>query len=102
MAALTGVMLIEKTSRYGRRLVPIVGVALLAWGGLILLRPGAVTAHAGEVHAPAITAYAIIGIGVIGIGVTAVAMQRRRGRVPRRKPRRASRSSDPTMEPMYP
>ncbi len=40
MAALTGVMLIEKTARRGRRLVPLVGVALLAWGTLTLLHPG--------------------------------------------------------------
>lgn len=52
MAALTGVMLVEKTSRYGRRLVPLVGVVLLAWGALVLLRPAAVAAHAGELHAP--------------------------------------------------
>ncbi|MBA2518039.1 MAG: DUF2182 domain-containing protein [Chloroflexia bacterium] len=39
MAALTGVMLIEKTSRQGRRLVPLVGGALLLWGALILLHP---------------------------------------------------------------
>jgi predicted metal-binding membrane protein len=36
MAALTGVMLVEKTSRRGRRLVPLVGLALLASGGLML------------------------------------------------------------------
>jgi predicted metal-binding membrane protein len=39
MAALTGVMLIEKTSRNGRRLVPLVGGVLLVWGALILLQP---------------------------------------------------------------
>jgi hypothetical protein len=40
MAALTGVMLIEKTAIRGRQLVPLVGGALLIWGGLILLQPG--------------------------------------------------------------
>lgn len=39
MAGLTGVMLIEKTARRGRRLVPLVGGALLLWGVLILLQP---------------------------------------------------------------
>ena len=38
MMALTGVMVVEKTSRQGRRLVPIVGTTLLVWGGLIALR----------------------------------------------------------------
>jgi predicted metal-binding membrane protein len=40
MVGLTGVMVIEKTSRHGRRLAPLVGVALLIWGALILLQPG--------------------------------------------------------------
>ena len=40
MAALTGVMLIEKTSRWGRRLAPAVGVVLLVWGALVLAQPG--------------------------------------------------------------
>ncbi len=40
MSVLTGVMLIEKTARWGRRLVPLVGVALLAWGAIVLLQPG--------------------------------------------------------------
>lgn len=40
MAALTGVMLIEKTSRRGRRLVPLVGATLLLWGALVVLQPG--------------------------------------------------------------
>lgn len=39
MAGLTGVMLIEKTTRRGQRLVPVVGGALLLWGVLILLQP---------------------------------------------------------------
>jgi predicted metal-binding membrane protein len=80
MAALTGVMLVEKTSQYGRRLVPIIGVALMAWGTLILLRPGAVTAHAGEVHASADFADPIIGVAVIGMAVAVLAMQRRNRR----------------------
>jgi predicted metal-binding membrane protein len=40
MAGLTGVMVIEKTVPWGRRLAPLVGAALLAWGGLLLLVPG--------------------------------------------------------------
>lgn len=40
MSALTGLMLIEKTARWGRRLVPLVGVALLGWGAIVLLQPG--------------------------------------------------------------
>lgn len=40
MAALTGVMLIEKTARWGRRLVPVTGVALVAWGGILLVLEG--------------------------------------------------------------
>jgi predicted metal-binding membrane protein len=40
MAVLTGVMVIEKTMPWGRRLVPVVGVVLLTWGGLVLVRPG--------------------------------------------------------------
>ncbi len=40
MAALTGVMLIEKTARQGRRLVPVVGASLLLWGVLVVLQPG--------------------------------------------------------------
>ena len=38
MLALTGVMVVEKTSRHGRRLVPIVGTTLLVWGGLLVVR----------------------------------------------------------------
>lgn len=38
MVAIGGVMLIEKTSRRGRRLMPFIGVALLIWGGLVLLQ----------------------------------------------------------------
>jgi predicted metal-binding membrane protein len=39
MAALTGVMVIEKTHRHGRRLASIVGIVLLVSGGLVLLQP---------------------------------------------------------------
>jgi predicted metal-binding membrane protein len=39
MAALTGIMVIEKTNRHGRRLASIVGIALLIWGGLVLMQP---------------------------------------------------------------
>ena len=37
MAGLTGVMLVEKTARWGRRLVPVVGTALVTAGVLVLL-----------------------------------------------------------------
>lgn len=37
MTALAGVMLIEKTTRYGKRLAHPVGFALMAWGALIIL-----------------------------------------------------------------
>ena len=37
MTALAGVMLIEKTARYGKRLAHPVGFALIAWGTLIVL-----------------------------------------------------------------
>jgi predicted metal-binding membrane protein len=40
MALLTGVMLIEKTARWGKRLVPVVGLLLLLWGNLVLFQPG--------------------------------------------------------------
>ena len=66
MAALTGVMLVEKTSRYGRRLVPIVGAVLLVWGALVVLRPDPVAAHAGEVHLPEASADPLLGAAVVG------------------------------------
>ncbi len=47
MAGLTGVMLIEKTARRGRRLMPAVGGALLLWGSLLLLQPGWLPAALG-------------------------------------------------------
>jgi predicted metal-binding membrane protein len=37
MAALTGIMTIEKSFRWGRRLVPMVGIALITWGTGVLL-----------------------------------------------------------------
>jgi predicted metal-binding membrane protein len=40
MVALAGVMLIEKTAPWGRRLAPVVGGVLLVWGGLVLLQLG--------------------------------------------------------------
>ena len=42
MAGLTGVMVIEKTARQGRRLAPIVGAALMVWGA-----PGPPSARVG-------------------------------------------------------
>jgi predicted metal-binding membrane protein len=44
MLILTAVMAIEKTSTWGRPLVPLVGAALLVWGGLTLLSPDTATA----------------------------------------------------------
>jgi predicted metal-binding membrane protein len=38
MAAIAGIMLLEKTSRIGRRLVPYVGAALVVTGVLVLVR----------------------------------------------------------------
>ena len=40
MVGLTGIMLIEKTTRHGKRLAPIIGAGLLLWGALNLLQPG--------------------------------------------------------------
>lgn len=37
MAALTGIMLVEKTQRWGGRLVPFVGAGLLLWGAWLVL-----------------------------------------------------------------
>lgn len=39
MLVLTGVMASEKTSRWSRILVPVVGVGLIVWGTLMLLHP---------------------------------------------------------------
>jgi predicted metal-binding membrane protein len=39
MAGLTGVMTIEKAFPWGRRLVPIVGVALIVWGAVLAVAP---------------------------------------------------------------
>lgn len=39
MLVLTGVMVLEKTSRWSRVLVPVVGTSLLVWGTLTLLHP---------------------------------------------------------------
>lgn len=39
MLVLTGVMVIEKTSRWSRILVPVVGVGLIVWGTATLLHP---------------------------------------------------------------
>jgi Predicted metal-binding integral membrane protein (DUF2182) len=44
MLVLTAVMAIEKTSRWGRTLVPVFGVILLVWGGLTLVSGDAPTA----------------------------------------------------------
>lgn len=39
MAALTALMVYEKTGRYGARVTPVAGIALLALGALVLVRP---------------------------------------------------------------
>jgi predicted metal-binding membrane protein len=44
MLLLSAVMAIEKTSRWGQVVVPVVGVGLLLWGGLKLLSSGTETA----------------------------------------------------------
>jgi predicted metal-binding membrane protein len=49
MAWLTAVMIVEKTVPWGRRLVPVVGVALLVWGGAVLLQPDWLPAMLGGV-----------------------------------------------------
>lgn len=82
MAGLTGVMVIEKTSRFGRRLVPAVGTALLGWGALIILRPGFAAAHAGEVHASAGASDLLLGVGIVGLSIAVVAVWRRLRRSP--------------------
>ena len=40
MAVLAAVMAYETTGRHGRRLTPMVGVALLTLAALVLVRPG--------------------------------------------------------------
>lgn len=40
MAALTALMVFEKTAGAGRRAVPVAGLVLLAWGALVMLHPG--------------------------------------------------------------
>jgi predicted metal-binding membrane protein len=39
MAALTALMVYEKTGAVGRRAVPVAGVALVAWGALVVAHP---------------------------------------------------------------
>ena len=40
MAALTAVMLYEKTAAHGKRIAPVAGALLLAWGLLVAMHPG--------------------------------------------------------------
>jgi predicted metal-binding membrane protein len=40
MIVLTVVMTLERTWKQGRKIVPIVGITFLIWGGLVLLNPG--------------------------------------------------------------
>lgn len=46
MTALTGIMVIEKVTRYGNRLASPLGVALLLWGALVMLHPAWLPAFA--------------------------------------------------------
>jgi predicted metal-binding membrane protein len=39
MAALTALMVYEKTARHGNQVVPLTGIALLAWATLVLVHP---------------------------------------------------------------
>jgi predicted metal-binding membrane protein len=47
MTALAGIMTIEKTTRYGKRLANPIGIALIAWGLLVILNPGWIPAVIG-------------------------------------------------------
>lgn len=40
MVALTGIMVMEKVTRYGNRMAVPVGTVLIGWGALVLLHPG--------------------------------------------------------------
>lgn len=79
MAGLTGVMLIEKTSRWGRRLIPIVGVILIGWGLLTLLPAAVASGHAGEIHARA-GGDPLLGAAVVVALAAGVTWWRRRSR----------------------
>jgi predicted metal-binding membrane protein len=98
MVALTGVMLVEKTSRYGRRLVPIVGAVFIAWGFLVLLQPSAVAAHAGEVHVPQANPDPVLGAAIIGTSIAILLARRllsRRGRTRQSSADATSGGNDP-------
>jgi predicted metal-binding membrane protein len=79
MAGLTGVMLVEKTSRWGRRLIPIVGVILIGWGLLTLLPAAVASGHAGEIHARA-GGDPLLGAAVVVALAAGVTWWRRRSR----------------------
>jgi len=79
MAGLTGVMLVEKTSRWGRRLIPIVGVILIGWGLLTLLPAAVASGHAGEIHARA-AGDPLLGAAVVVALAAGVTWWRRRSR----------------------
>jgi predicted metal-binding membrane protein len=53
MIGLTGVMAIEKSTRWGKRLVPVVGAALIVWGALTLLHSANEGLRTNHVHSPA-------------------------------------------------
>ena len=47
MAALSGVMLVEKVVPQGRRLTPVVGIVLIVWGAAMILHPSWLPAGLG-------------------------------------------------------
>lgn len=76
MAALTGVMVLEKTTRFGARLVSPVAWGLIALGGVVLLTR-TVAAHAGHLDADASASDGVIATALLGIGLAAAAVARR-------------------------
>jgi predicted metal-binding membrane protein len=85
MLALTGVMVIEKASRYGPRLVAPVGIALLVAGAVVAVPAltrgqGMVEhlAHAGHDHGPAPGGVALlVALAVLAVMLAASALVRR-------------------------
>jgi hypothetical protein len=76
MAALTGVMVLEKTTRVGARLVSPVAWALIGLGGVVLLTRTA-AAHAGHLNGDATGSDAVIAAAILGIGLAAAVLARR-------------------------
>ncbi len=82
MAAFAGIMLVEKTSRHGRRLVPLVGVALVVWGAITLLPAAGVAAHSGEAHGVTHGPDPLLGVAAMGGGVAVLVVRRRLHQAP--------------------